>query len=296
MSLIENKLIFLKECSSLQYIKKSETMDSLGQFFDAVQTSHNEIRKLLNGHSLQVSIEFENKNKPISDEDFKPIVQKLREKIPNIVDDLYIHYGRKLDDLKMPLMRIFDHNHKFIKSSTFLTHCAKSNLISKEDINEVNKCQSKLGELWKRYSTSSGQLTTEISTQTIDFLRIGTFGPDDNSCFRYSGGSAFTRHIIGESPNTYVVKFYEKDKVVARMLGVLTNKNVMNFFNLYMNKGVSEGNLIESLITSYATIFNVNEEDVKQYREKFDIHEDIYLNDYETISLTTKKILPRQIL
>lgn len=288
--MLENKKCFLSECQKLLLSNYEDE-----NYFDKVQENHRNIRKLINNPSVEVAVEFVNKNKPISNDDFKPIIQILKEAIPHLEDDLYNYYGRSLNDLKMPLLRSYDTNHKFIKSSKFISGEIDYK-INKESKAKVDKCLAQLGRLWQLNSTKSGNITTELSTKAIDFLKLGMFGPDNASCFRPTGSSNFTRPVVGKISDSYVIKFYENKKIIARAIGALTNKNVMNFFNFYIDKGASEGNLLESLKTLYATVFNVPEDSIQEYKNKIDMLSPVYLNSYETTSLTTRRTLNLQII
>lgn len=260
---------------------------SFKEWFDLVQKNHQNIRNKIGGLGCELEIRFENINRSMSNDVFYPIMQEICQLLPTLEKDLLDRYGKSPNALKLPSFSTDEFStHRMIKSSTFIMNCGKNRGLKSSDLNILAELVSRLGRFYTIYSTKPCDAKIVLSTETIEFLKLGFYKVDTGSCFT----KGLSKYYLGQGNDSFVLHYYEDSKHLARMWGSFTsNCEVMNVSNLYMDKGVHEGNILTAAKMLYATIESVELDDI---HETHDVYEpsNLYRNGYGTLSFSKNKI------
>jgi hypothetical protein len=139
---------------------------------------------------------------------------------------------------------------------------------------------------------SSG-LELTLSTDLIDFLKMGHYGVDEKSCFNFqTGGRRGNKYNIACMPGSFMVVLRKNKDIIARCIGVMTSKQRWDFFNWYGKDESSIVKLFKSLlmcigiVTDKDLIYSYNKFNFKN-KQHLGSNDLIYINK-NTFSISTK--------
>lgn len=214
----------------------------LEQWFQRIDKTHEQIRKILGGERAVYNIELNDKN------------NDQLEKI-NYYADLTIkivpNYLSKNDlDRSVFINGIIQKGtHDAIKLTKHLSSYASDNCGSEEK-NCISRYLSELGALWEKQIISDISLEILVSTEPSCFVSLGHYSTDVDSCFRQNGSSQKDKYAFAQTLNTCVILIKNKSQKqgCARCLGFSNDEfNHFNIINYYFKKEVKEGDTIAAL-------------------------------------------------
>lgn len=262
---------------------------ALQDWFNIVQKSHSDLRNKLGGFGCELDITFENVNRNLSNEVFKPIISNITNLLPTLSEDMYKYYNATLDALKLPSVNAYKDasTHRMIKSSTIILNCAKSRMLAQDKMEELQDLLSQLGRYYLIYSTKPCDAKIILSTETKAFIQLGFHqGIDVGSCFT----NGYSKYYLGAGKDSFVIHYYENNKHLARMWGSFTGDcDIMNVSNLYMSKGTHEGNILTAAKMLYGIIEQVEPDSILETHDQYE-PSPLYKNNYGTLSFSKTPI------
>lgn len=256
------------------------------EWFDLVQKNHQDLRSKINGLGCELEIRFENINRSMSNSAFEPIINDICKLLPTISKDLSDRYGKTLDALKLPSIPTDSSTHRMIKSCTFIMNCGKYRGLTQSELAVLAELVSKLGRFYVVYSTKPCDAKVVLSTETIEFLKLGFYDVDKGSCFT----TGLYKYYLGHGKNSFVLHYFENNEHLARMWGSFTGKcDIMNISNLYIKQEAHEGNVLTAAKMLYSTIESVELDDIIETHDVYD-PSNLYKNGYGTLSFSRNKI------
>lgn len=269
MKYIENKKHFKEDVSNYD-VRSSFTDD----WFDKVQNNHIEIREYLKNIQRISEVKTDEAQSPLSNPEIKKIIVKFSNLGIDVEKCLY-HNNLKIDVLKFPYCNKSSHANqrvtkilsKFI--DTFVT-------IDKKD---SYKILSDLGNLWNKNRNYELDCEVTLSTRAIDFLRLGKYEVDEDSCFCDERSCYFNKYSLGQTKNTFVLIFRKSKEIIARAWGFFNKENeIFNVSNFYFRKDIHEPTIISICKLFFADLMSVDYNDLFIYKGKVKVRSGIYHN------------------
>lgn len=224
---------------------------NLRTWFDRVESSHVDIRKLLGGIRKQSFYKLDSTQNSISKQEAEPIVRE----ITNILPQYLAGYGFTDEVFLKPTVQ--QGTHSVFKVGKHIRTYALSQLRdtnfygeAKAKIAKLDQALSKLGLLWSKARTSSSDLEATLSTSAKSFTLLGHYGPDSDSCFRNGSDKTNHKFVLGQTPNTFTFTISKRHETKPKNINVFRafgwiNQDVINFCNPYLVPGFAEGDAIE---------------------------------------------------
>lgn len=264
-------------------------------WLDRVDAAH---IKLRGGEEFQSYHQFKLKKqqRPARGQKISDIYESLIDLVPTL---------GKLGDLTEEKLRypsISTANHRVFKTSKCITEAAASyydeyTIDGKKKLDKINKLVSQLGEEWSKCRTSEITYDVIFDTSAKGFVKLGHYGPDKSSCFKQGSASEKNKYHLAQTPHTFVVTIYTDEICVARCWGFVNEDyNILNYCNLYLEKGTVDGNIFEVLRhLSAEKMSNIEAEQLHFVEGQIDVTE-VFQNKFGNFSFSASKDIPKQIL
>lgn len=290
-------MLTFEQTKKLIHNQESESFLVHKHWYEKCEKTHQEIRDIIGGVAKEYTIQIENKEYKSDAEKTIGLIKKL-DSIENnnqFSTGLNTSLGSKWTEL-IRLPTVPNGTHRANKISYYLDLIRNRIKFSKLNSNkEYSDVLSQLGELWQKSHTKKQTLNCMIDTTIEAFAKLGTYKVDYDSCFKAGGGSAKCKYYLAEIPNSFVCIVREKDTIVSRLIGALSN-NTVNFWNFYFSK-VNEGNIRECLKAISADILNLDPEVLHCYEDRLELPTGyIYQNDYFNVTFARKNSNPEPAL
>lgn len=261
------------------------------EWCNLVNVAHKDIRNLLKKIAIKIPISLNEGQTMPKEADIRSCFNALK-KISNDHGWVYSLYGAfdfpyiNNVDIRKPYAQTS--NHRYVKVSKHL-----SELFTRFGITDraVSKTISSLGEVWAKNRFKKIDCIVELDTSALAFFNLGTYGPDNESCFREDHDHSMDKYNLGIYKDSYVIKIWNKSgtNIIARALGFPTKQfTVFNVFNTYLNQKVlTQGDLCEILRNFFCKLIDI---------DSMHLHEDlivaghnVYLNPNGRYTFNMKK-------
>ena len=274
-------------------------------WFKQVQESHRKLREAIGGVRLVKKIALEATQAKADKKACMPLIKQLKAEVPYIEQQLR-YQGLEDDDLRSATINIGSHN--VLRTGKAIMNWANGDYSfqqDKEKQKRVNKIISDLGNHWARARSDKVEYEVNLTTAAMAFMLLGHYLVDDQSCFRNGGCNHHHKHIIASTDDTFVMLVKNaEDKVISRCWGFASdNYKIFSTFNMYLGKGVLEGNVLNAKKAFFANHFGVDVGQIFCHEDKADVRMDrdydddgVYINDYGVFSFTPEKQIKNQIL
>lgn len=265
------------------------------QWFENVENSHDLVREKIGGVSIEKIVSVKQQNGPADRDLGMKVIQELENCLTTsiygtgFVQSLQLSNINK-EDLLYPTITIGTHNS--MKTSKFL-----SRLMSKYSRNydEYQDKISDMGKLWAKSKSKNATYQIELNTTAEAFVKLGHYDVDHDSCFKQNGGNKYDKLLLAQHKDTFIVTIKEKGKYIARGWGFYNNKSsVFNVCNLYLGKGVKEGDVLAALREFFKQLLGC--EEINIHESKISVEIDVYQNPWGNFSFTDKKYIAPQAL
>lgn len=267
---------------------------NIKKWYDNIESSHGEIRKLLGGTKYENTIKLKSQQNPANRNEAMPIIASLVGLIPGYLRD----YQLTSESLLLPTIPRGSHNAQKI-SKHIKTYAQERYDLGSDASKEIDRLLSELGTLWSKARTNESELTVTISTTPKGFALLGHYGPDSDSCFRQGSDKTDHKYIFGQSKNTFVItisKFYEEKKKhvnVARCMGFANDDmTVFSLANYYFLPKFQEGDAIEAIKQTFEKLVGKP----LNFVENVVSYSVVYHNPYGNWALSTNENIDRQVL
>lgn len=220
----------------------------LENWFDKVESCHNEIRSLIGGRLVQRFYVSKAAQAKITKEQAEPFIKEVLEIYPRFHSDS----GHPEDIFLAPTMGVGSHN--VVKTAKTVRQFVEGYLKDNYGragclpyMAKLDKTLSRLGEAWAKARTNDSELEVTLSTNPKGFALLGHYGADSDSCFRQGSDKTDHKYVVGQTRNSFVITIGKKDarqryRNVARCFGFLSNDgNSLKLCNYYFKEGFDEG-------------------------------------------------------
>lgn len=271
-------------------------------WFTEVQNNHQQLRKVIGGIRLVKTISLDEGQAKADKKVCQPLINELKKITPMIGTRLGF-LGLDDDALLSPTINTGSHN--VLRTGKAINQWANQDYYvvkSSEKLKQVNKIVSDLGNQWARARCEKVEYQVNLSTAAMAFMLLGHYLVDDDSCFKNGGCNHHHKHILGSTTDTYVMLVKQNDKVISRCWGFASSGyTVFNTTNLYLGKGVLEGNILNAKKVFFADLLQKDPKEIEIHENKAEIGYDDdrelpYMNDYGVFSFAAKKEINTQTL
>lgn len=221
------------------YDKQNVKLD-IDTWFEKVDRNHSIIRRMIGGSTAEhLNINYKNPKEHISNEMISDIIIQI-ERISSDVQHLSVLLNRSMlkkpryeldDGRKKQEMSTSTYINKYIMNALKNLHTSKDELLRVQ--NSLNTIFSSVGVAW---SILGKEITVdvEIKTEPESFVKLGHYGPDNGSCFRFGGENVFHKFVLGQANDTFVL-LVKKDSIpIARYWGFFNKDHeTINLCNGY---------------------------------------------------------------
>jgi hypothetical protein len=230
------------------FIKQNPGFRAGIDWFNAIETSHADLRKKIGGVNLVKDMILKDVQNPI---DFS-LIDKPTERMLVIIPKYFHEYEVRRPDFCEPTLK---RNPKFagMKWSKHISTWMERDKVDDAIQKEVNDIISKLGEVWIKAKTKDVTAKVLLSTDPKAFNLVGYYGPDNVSCFRQNGGNHIHRYRLAQTPGSFILLVGENEDLIrpdppglwGRFIGFASpDLNAFSLVNYYPKKGYPEGNIL----------------------------------------------------
>jgi hypothetical protein len=311
---MENYKLFEK--TQKEFVSKLGGRSYNKTWFDLVQENHSELRKRIGGVSLTKTVKIQSKQGKANKKNSDNIINQISEIVPNL-DYCLKDFGLDRGALLLPYISIHSHNQN--RTGKFLLDVLTNHIYSTYDRQtaryiypeetrsrtgsyEENKAKlniliSKLGSEWAKAKSKTAEFEITLSTAAMDFLNLGHYEVDIDSCFGQNGDREEDKALLGQNKNTFVIIIKNKEQIIARTWGFVDSKfTIYNTCNLYLGKYVQQGDIIEALKVFFAGLLDKDANDIFLHENFVDIDDSVYRNDYGIYSFSAEEKIKYQLL
>lgn len=216
--ILESKQDFLKKYLKFMKSNPGLRLDNPEDWFDAFQKCHQGIRKYLGGISKSIRVNVQGQIMPLSKDNW--YLSQVLQKMPSYLSDAKL----TIDDVLYSNLKKYKgiSTAKHMKGYA-IKHCY-SNVIIYIDRLSNNYGDQKL---------TDGNYKLQISTDIMDFVKLGHFGIDSGVCFSNEGINASHKYYLGLKTDTFILKIFKDKNLIGRCWGKRFKNGPLVFSNFY---------------------------------------------------------------
>ncbi len=245
-------------------------------WFEKVEKNHEALRNFIGGEMIQRFYKLNSQQGKVDEKDCKHIIDQLLLYLPYYLEE----YGYDRSVFLSPTVANGTHNiirlGKHVR--TYAEQRTREGTVSPENLKNIEKLLSELGQVWAKAKTSESELVIAPSTTERGFMLLGHYGPDPDSCFRQGSDKTQHKYIFAQTPHTFVITISKKHPKkpkqinVARCMG-FANPSFTTFSlnNYYFLPKFPEGDALQCIRMLFEEL----------WKDKAEFHEDIVrIDDY----------------